>query len=187
LWGCVFDEDRRTGSVRSILKELRRCNCALDSLKAYYTDTECLDISFNGDISDDEIELRKENIKKRYIKDALDTIDTKWDEINKESCILDSVEAKRLKWLRHKIIVHYEKTESGLHVYNDIPPEGNGPITWMEPVEYFNSVREYVYKVFLLLTSNNWDKKSTDIDTFYSKTFWDRFMNGSTDLKPSNI
>ncbi len=58
LWGCVFDDDNRTGSVRSILKELRRDNFALDALKAYYSDTECLEISFSGDISEDEKNIK---------------------------------------------------------------------------------------------------------------------------------
>ena len=187
LWGCVFDEDSRTGSVRSILKELRRCNCSLDALKAFYTDTECLEISFEGNITDDEIELQKERIKKRHIEEQLESINREWEEINIGSGILDNVEAKRLKWLRHKIIVHYEKTGSGLHVYDDIPPEGNGPISWIEPVDYFNNVRGYVYKVFYLLTSTSWSAKSTDIDTFYSKAFWDRFMNGRTELEPTGI
>lgn len=187
LWGCVFDDDSRTGSVRSVLKELRRCNCSLDSLKAFYTDTDCLDISFNGEITEEEMKYQVERLKNQHIDEQLESINKAWNEINKESGILDTVEAKRLKWLRHKIIVHYERTETGLHVYNDIPPDGEGPITWMEPVIYFNSIRDYVYKVFQLLTSTSWDSSSTDIDTFYSKAFWNRFMNGQTELKPTGI
>lgn len=187
LWGCVFDEDSRTGSVRSILKELRRCNCALDSLKAFYTDTDCLDITFDGEITEEQKEHHIEMVKNRHVEEQLDFIDKTWKELNEESTILDNIEAKRLKWLRHKIIVHYEKTETGLHVYNDTPPDGEGPITWMEPVIYFNSVRDYVYKVFLLLTSTSWDNKSTAIDGFYSKAFWDRFANGETQLEPTGL
>ncbi|MCP4992331.1 MAG: hypothetical protein GY934_00890, partial [Gammaproteobacteria bacterium] len=82
LWGCIFDEDSRTGSVRSILKELRRCNCALDSLKAYYADTECLEITFEGEITEDEIERQKERLKKQHIKEKLGSINREWDEIN---------------------------------------------------------------------------------------------------------
>lgn len=187
LWGCVFDDDNRTGSVRSILKELRRDNFALDALKAYYSDTECLEISFSGDISEDEKKYQVEILKKHYIEDQINLINREWDSIDRESNLLDNVQAKRLKWLRHKIIVHYEQTDSGLYVYNDTPPDGDGPITWMEPVLYFRSVREYVYKVFLLLTLASWDTKATDIDSFYSKAFWDRFINGRTELKPTGI
>ena len=187
LWGCVFDEDSRTGSVRSILKELRRCNCALDSLKAFYTDTDCLNITFDGEITEEQKEHHIEMAKNRHVEEKLDFINNTWEELNEESAILDNIEAKRLKWLRHKIIVHYEKTETGLHVYNDTPPDGEGPITWMEPVIYFNSVRDYVYKVFLLLTSTSWDSQSTAIDGFYSKAFWDRFANGETKLEPTGL
>lgn len=187
LWGCVFDDDNRTGSVRSILKKLRRCSCALNALKAYHSDTECLDISFHGNISKEEKADQIERLKKQHIEEQIGVIDREWDSIDSGSDLLDNVEAKRLKWLRHKIIVHYEKTDSGLHVYNDIPPDGDGPITWMEPVLYFRSVREYVYKVFSLITSTSWDTKATDIHRFYSKAFWDRFINGRTELKPTGI
>lgn len=187
LWGCVFDEDNRTGSVRSILKELRRCDCALSALKAYYSDTECLDISFHGDISEEEKEYQIERLKTQHIEEQIGFIDSEWEQINSGSNILDSVEAKRLKWLRNKIIVHYEKTGSGLHVYNDIPPDGDGAVTWMEPVIYFRAVREYVYKTFCLITSTSWDTQAADIDRFYCKAFWDRFMNGRTELKPTGL
>ncbi|MCF6193949.1 MAG: hypothetical protein L3J46_06415 [Kangiellaceae bacterium] len=129
LWGCIFDKDTRTGSVRSILIELRRNSTALDSLKDYYSD--CTVLEFKSDPSDDEDFLR-ELAMNNHKKSQINSVNEQWEEIDKSSGIIDIDEAKRLKWIRHKIIVHYEKTESGLHVLTDSPPEGDGPLRWNE-------------------------------------------------------
>jgi hypothetical protein len=181
LWGCVFDEDPRTGSVRSILKELRRCSTALDALKEYYSD--CTVLEFKTAQNEDDDFLRELAIG-NYRKGQIDSVAEQWSEVDKGSGVINIDEAKRLKWVRHKIIVHYEKTDSGLHVLTDAPPDGDGPLRWNEPILYFEMVRAYIYKVFTLLTSTAWDEESTRIDSYYSKAFWNRVGNGTCDLPP---
>ncbi|MBV1881538.1 MAG: hypothetical protein KUG82_07885 [Pseudomonadales bacterium] len=183
LWGCVFDDDRRTGSIRSTLREIRRDDKVLEALKRYYSDSDCLDIVVEGVDNHSEIELHKVRAEENYSRKAIELIDSTWNDLDSNSSTLDTIQAKRLKWFRHKIVVHYEKTEHGLHGFEDEPPDGEGPMLWREPIDYFATIRPYVYKLFLLITSTSWDSSSTDIERLYCKAFWDRFKNGSTNIE----
>lgn len=185
LWASVLDKDPRTGSVRSILKELRRSDDALNAIRAYYSDPACFSAKVEGEGLDEDkaAKLEAEAIEKSTRENAA-SIDNQWAKIEKESPILNSVEAKRIIWARHKATAHIERTDTGIVALEDDPPYGDGKMTWNEPIHFFESVRPLVYEVYSLLSATHWDKRHTDISRFYASAFWDRFKNGKTELQP---
>ncbi len=185
ICAAILDKGNKTGSVRSALKELRRCSSALDALKAYNSEVACLDITISGGgLSEKDKELQTEQEKNRYRNEQISIINDKWKKIDAESKILSSTAADRILWARNKVISHFEKNDNSLIGLNDMPPDGAGPFTWREPIDFIENVREYVYEVFKLVTSTHWSDDFTKVDKFYVQAFWDRFKNGATDLKP---
>ncbi len=182
---AVLDDDSRTGSIRSVLKELRRCSCALDALKAYSSETTCLDIEVSGEgLSEKDKTLEIERAKKRHHQEGLTAIEERWKEVDAGSQILNTDAAKRIIWARNKVISHFDKTDEGLVGFDDIPPYGTGKFTWREPIDFMESIREYAYEVFLLVTSTGWSDDFIKANRFYVRAFWDRFKNGTTELEP---
>jgi hypothetical protein len=187
LYACVLDGDNRTGSVRSILKELRRDSAALDAIRAYYSDPTCLVASIEGEsLTPEFIEREKADAIRRSTDDSIRQMDNLWQKVNKESAILKTDEAKRMCWVRVKAVAHLEKTDSGIVALNETPPFGTGNLTYGEPVKFLATVRPYVYDVFALITSTSWGD-AEPLDRFYVQSFWDRFKNGHTDLKPPSL
>lgn len=181
----VLDNNPRTGSVRAILKELRRDTTALDALRAYYSDPTCLHVTVVGEGIDDEFkEKQKKRAIKQSVQDSLQSMNDSWARIVKDSSVLNTDAAKRMLWARHKTTAHIERTETGVVAPEDDPPFGEGKLTWDEPIKFFAEVRPFVYDVYSLITANHWGDDHTDISRFYAKAFWDRFKNGSTDLEP---
>jgi hypothetical protein len=181
----VLDENPRTGSVRAILKELRRDPATLDALRAYYCDTSCLHVTIEGEGLDAEtVERLKVQAIERSTQESLQSMNDQWARIQKDSRILDTDAAERMIWARHKTTAHLERTETGVVALEDGPPFGEGKLTWDEPIKFFAAVRPFAYDVYSLITANNWGDDHTDISRFYAKAFWDRFRNGSTDLEP---
>ena len=185
LSACVLDMNPRTGSVRSILKELRRDTQTLDAIRAYYSDPTCLEVSVEGKGVDANF-LERQRVKaiERSSQESIQSINNQWARIDKESSILSTDGAKRMIWARHTATAHLERTETGIVALEDDPPHGTGKLTWDEPIRFFESVRPLVYDVYSLITATHWDKKHTDISRFYAKAFWDRFKNGRTELEP---
>ncbi len=186
LWACVLDPDNRSGSVRSIFEQLRRDDeSALEAVKAYYADTTCLEVTVTGPDDDSEItERRKAELIREFVEEQTQAIDREWASVDTGSSILTGDASKRLRWARHKLIAHFDKTDNGLVAFDDDPPYGEGKLTWGEPFAFLETVRPYVYQVFLLITANHWGEDFTNLSKFYAASFWDRFKNGSTDLKP---
>lgn len=187
LSACVLDKNPITGSVRAILKELRRDSIAMDALRAFYSDPTCLETKVEGKGLDSATieQLKKEAIE-RSSQESAEAIDRTWAKIDKESSILNTDESKRILWARHKATAHIERTETGVVALDDDPPYGKGKLTWDEPIRFFESVRPLVYDVYYLTTATSWDKRHTDISRFYASAFWDRFKNGKTDMKPGD-
>lgn len=185
LYAAVLDPDPRTSSVRALLKQLRRDSSSLDALKQYYGETGCLDIEVRGEgITADFVETERARVLEQHSEQEIRRIDDQWAAIEDGSKILISDAAKRIKWARSEVVVHFQKKEDGLVALDDDPPCGEGKLTWGEPIAFLRRVRPYVYDVYLMLTANSWDSESTDISRFYCRAFWDRFKNGTTDLQP---
>lgn len=185
LWACVLDKNPHTGSIRSILKELRRDTAALDALRAYYSDTTGIVVEVAGQGLDDEfIEQQKKLTLQRHIEEAVQSFDARWASVDKDLSILQGDDAKRMIWARHKATAHFEKTATGIVALDDDPPYGKGKLTWDEPIRFLSKIRPYAYDVFLLLTANSWSDDFIKINRFYTRAFWDRFKNGKTDLEP---
>ena len=181
----VLDNNPRTGSVRAILKELRRDTTALDALRAYYSDPTCLHVTVVGEGIDDKFrEKQKERAIKQSVQDSLQSMNDQWARIEKDSSVLNTDAAKRMLWARHKTTAHIERTDTGVVALEDDPPFGEGKLTWDEPIKFFAAVRPFVYDVYSLITANSWGDDHTKISRFYAKAFWDRFKKGSTDLEP---
>lgn len=181
----VLDKNPSTGSVRAILKELRREPATLDALRAYYSDPTCLHVTVVGEGIDAEfLERQKVRAIKQSTQDSLQSMNDQWARIQEDSSILNTDAAKRMLWARHKTTAHIERTETGVVALEDDPPYGEGKLTWDEPIKFFAAVRPFVYDVYSLITANHWGDDHTDISRFYAKAFWDRFKNGSTDLEP---
>ncbi len=188
ICAAVLDDDQRTGSICAVLRELRRDSNALDALRAYYSDTSGLTVTVDGpNLSDDEVEELKRELLARHAEEAVERINTQWDKVDSDSVILNSDEARRLKWARNKVIAHFEKSGDRLVALDDDPPWGEGKLDWIEPIEFLDQLREHVYDVFLLITDNSWDTRGEGISKFYAAAFWDRFINGKTDMIPGNI
>jgi hypothetical protein len=184
LYACVLDGDNRTGSVRSILKELRRDPSALEAIRAYYSDRSCLVATIEGqNLTPEFIEQRTADAIRRSAEDSVLSINNLWRKVDEESAILKTVEAKRMYWARIKAVAHLEKTDGGIVGLDATPPCGEGNLTYGEPVKFLAMVRPYVYDVFALITSTSWDH-AEPLDRFYVQSFWDRFKNGHTDMKP---
>ena len=88
--------------------------------------------------------------------EAINLIDQRWAEIETNSGLLKSDTANRLGRARSKVIVHFERADNGLVALDDDPQIDEGKLTWREPITFMNSVREFTYDVFLLMTSNSW-------------------------------
>jgi len=182
-----LDGDSRTGSVRSILKELRRDSAALYAIRAYYSDPTCLVASLKGEnLTPDFVDERKADAIRRSRENSIASMNNLWQQVDLESVILNTDEAKRMVWARVKAVAHLEKTDSGIVALDETPPFGAGKLTYGEPVKFLASVRQYVYDVFNLIASTSWSE-SEPIDRFYVQAFWDRFKNGHTDLKPPSL
>jgi hypothetical protein len=106
--------------------------------------------------------------------------------VDKDSAILGTDEAKRMCWARVKAVAHLDKTDSGIVALDDAPPFGAGKLTWDEPVRFLSTVAPYVYDVFCLITATLW-ANADDVNLFHVRTFWDRFKNGHTELKPPSF
>jgi len=185
LWACVLDKNPHTGSIRSILKELRRDSKALDALRAYYSDTTGLVVEVAGDDLEDEfIEQQKTATIQRHAEEAVQSFNERWCKVDEESTLLQSNDAKRMIWARHKATAHFERTPTGIVALDDDPPYGKGKLTWDEPIKFLSKIRPYAYDVFLLLTANSWSSDFINVNQFYTRAFWDRFKNGTTDLEP---
>ena len=185
LSASVLDEIPRTGSVRAILKELRRDTKALDALRAYYSDPTCLHVTVVGEGLDEEfLEKQKQRAIEQSTQESIQSINDQWARIDKGSEILSTDAAKRMVWARNKTTAHLERTENGVVALEDDPPHGEGKLTWDEPFKFLETVRSYVYDVYSLITGNHWGDDHTVISRFYAKAFWDRFKNGSTELEP---
>lgn len=188
LYAAVFDDNPRTGSVRAILKELRRDTKALDALREYHSDPDCLEIEVTGDnVSAEDITLHTETMKARHRRDAISSFDALWSKIDQNSNILNTDEAQRIKWARVKFVAHFDKTDKGLVAIDDEPDVGEGVLKWGEPTDLLNAIHEYAYDVFLLITRTSWGNDFTSISRFYAEAFWDRLKNGSTDLEPPKL
>ena len=183
----MLDKNPTTGSVRAILKELRRDPTALDALRAYYSDPTCLEVAVDGKgLEEGFIERCKAEAIDRSSRESAQAIDREWAKLDKESAILHADSAKRILWARHKATAHIERTETGVVALEDDPPYGKEKLTWAEPIRFFETVRPLVYDVYYLITATRWTKRHTDISRFYAAAFWDRFKNGRTSLKPSD-
>lgn len=184
LYACVLDGDARTGSVRSILKELRRNSVALDAVRAYYADPTCLVARIEGqDLAPELIEREQAAAIRRTTEDSLLSVNNLWRKVDKDSAVLNTDDAKRMCWARVKAVAHLEKTDIGIVALDETPPFGTGKLTYGEPISFLAAVRPYVYDMFALITSTSWSD-AEPIDRFYVQAFWDRFKNGHTDLKP---
>lgn len=185
ICACVLDNDKRTGSIRSILKELRRDTEALDALRAYYSDKDCIDVDISGDDLDAEfIKQEKLSTIERMHDEGIQSINDQWWSIHNKSSQLNNDSAKRMLWARNKAIAHFEKKPTGIVALHDTPPYGDSDLTWIEPVEFLQSIRPFVYDVFALITATSWGDDTTKINQFYAKAFWDRFKSGNTDMRP---
>jgi hypothetical protein len=187
LYACVLDAHARTGSVRSILKELRRDSAALDAIRAYYSDTAGLTVTVEGrDLTAELIEKVKCDALRRSREDSILSTNSLWQKVDSESTVLNTDEAKRICWARVKAIAHLEKTDVGIVGLDEMPPFGTGKLTYGEPIAFLARVRPFVYDVFALVTSTSW-ANAEPIDRFYVQAFWDRFKNGRTDLTPPSL
>lgn len=185
LSAAVLDRHPRTGSVRAILKELRREPDTLDALRAYYSDPTCLHVTIEGEGLDAEtVERLKVQAIERSSEESLQAMNAQWERIDKESGVLNNDAAKRILWARHKTTAHIERTETGVVALEDDPPFGEGKLKWDDPIRFLAEIRPYVYDVYALITANHWGDDHTVISRFYARAFWDRFKNGSTDLDP---
>ncbi len=182
LYACVLDDDTRTASVRSVLKELRRDDLALDALRAYYGDPSAIDVAIDPLPLDQTLaEQALANERQRISAELVLQIEEGWKTVDKGSSILNTDAARRMCWARVKATAHFERTVTGLVALTDQPPWGDGPLTWREPIDFLHSVAPYVYDVIGLLSANRWTKS---YNTFYVRAFWDRFKNGRTALEP---
>ncbi len=146
---CVLDKNPITGSVRAILKELRRDSIAMDALRAYYSDRTCLKATVEGtNLNAATIERRTAEAIEKSVQESIDSIDRTWAGIDKDSSILNNDQAKRILWARHKTTAHIERTDTGVVALEDVPPYGTGSLTWNEPILFFESVRSLVYDVY---------------------------------------
>jgi hypothetical protein len=187
LWACVLDGNRRTASVRSIVRELRGNAKAIPALKNYYSDATCLTVevaSPAGSLDPEITERVQRQEAERFCREQAESIDRQWSKVDQGGAVLNGIDAKRLIWARHKVVAHFEKSPSGVVAISDTPPFGDGPLRWEEPLVYMASVREYVYSVFTLITANHWSHDFKSVNSFYAKAFWDRFKRGSTELEP---
>ncbi len=67
------------------------------------------------------------------------------------------------------------------------PLDGLEGFSWGEPIEFYRTVRPYVYKFYLLVTRTEWDEQSPEITEFYAKGFWERFKTGVNELEAPQI
>ena len=183
----VLDETRDCGSIRAILRELRRDDEAIDALRSFYSDTTALNIVVTGDsLSKDDKQAEIDRTRAEFRDEQLKEVDELWDKIEKRSDILRSESAQRIRWVRNKLVSHFEQGEKGLITFEDMPI-GDESMTWGEPGDYFNSVREYVYLVYLFLTRNSWDENFVQLSRFHAACFWERLKKGACDLEPSDF
>jgi len=192
IWACILDTGKNAASVRSILKILRKKE-KMNAIRAYYTDRNAMTIKVEV-YGDDEfpaeyVESEEARTIQRSVDDSLASMDAQWAEIDEASNLLDSVDAKRLVWARHNTTAHFRASPTGLIALDDDPvdgqgiPIGTGKLNWNEPIRYLEHVRRFVYNVFGIVTATSWPGGDA-LSRFYSKSFWDRFKNGRTDLEP---
>jgi hypothetical protein len=185
LGAVVLDADNRTGSVRSMLKELRRDPAPLAALKAYYADPLSLDVTIEGDDLDEGfLEQERQSSLERSVRESSQAIDDQWARIDDGSGCLKDLSAQRVMWARNKAIAHAERHDDGIFALWDDPPYEGGKLRWSEPIEFLSALRPYVYHVYGLLTSTYWGDDNARISEFYARAFWDRVKNGSTDMRP---
>ncbi len=192
IWACILDTGKNAASVRSILKILRKKE-RMDAIRAYYTDRTALTVKVevygDDEIPAEYVESEEARTIQQSVDDSLASMDAQWAEIDKESNLLDSVDAERLVWARHNSTAHFRASPTGLIALDDDPvdgqgiPIGTGKLNWNEPIHYLERVRPFVYNVFGIVTATSWPGGDA-LSRFYAKSFWDRFKNGRTDLEP---
>ena len=187
LYACVLDSHKKSGSVRAILKELRREPAIREALWGYSCDPSSLTVTVentNGVEDEAAIEAVKVNALRRAYEDSVRSMDALWNTV--QDCgVLRSTDAKRMAWARVKAVAHLERTDNGLVLLDHEPPFGEGELTFGEPIRFLRTVAPFVYDVFALVTANSWGD-AEPLDRFYVQSFWDRLKNGRTNLKLPN-
>ncbi len=182
---CVLDSSKSVGSVTAIVKELCKRPKALEAIKAYYADSDCLVATLeNGVLSPDDAEYERARAIERSVESTLKSIEDQWATIlSTQAAVLDGDASRRMKWARDKLVAHFEKSSIGLLPLDAQPPAGGDQLTWLEPVNFIYTARSLVYDTFALVTSTSWDAERVEISSFYARAFWDRLKNGKTALR----
>lgn len=122
-----------------------------------------------------------DRLLKDRINEESDIFNKRLSELPKIDEIIESKEAKRLKWARNKAIAHYETTVASVVALSDLPPFGDGLLTWNEPIAFLRRVKPAMYEMFLFVLATSWSQGHFDA---YARAFWDRLANGRTDVRP---
>lgn len=185
LHACVLDSARGAGSVAAIVKNLKKSASPIDALRAYYADPTCLVAEVeSSDLSKEEEKAECERAIQRSLAETLSSIDSQWAAIQRaEAGLLESISAKRIRWVRNKMVAHFEQSGSGLVALDADPPAGDGKLTWSEPSQFLETIRQFVYDVFLLVTSTSWGDDAAAIDKFYAEAFFERLRSGNSTMK----
>ncbi|MEM6484619.1 MAG: hypothetical protein AAF662_06500 [Pseudomonadota bacterium] len=183
LCAGVLDNDRRSVSVRKILRQLRADNGRDKQILREYQSDPCgltIEIATSSDstLNETTIAQQRDNYRSR----AVTRFDELWDRIESCSCILSGDAARRLTLARNKVIAHFDATETGLHDFASV--EGLEGFSWSEPIEFFRLIRGFAYGVYLLITGTEWDSESSKTTRFYAASFWERVRKGTSALEP---
>lgn len=172
---CISDKgNSKSVSLRAIVDKLLQPTEKYQLLLGeYYSTPEAFKIKIEGGDGDLNAVLRKTK------DECLNNLREEYSAISRGySEIFDSISSKRLKWARDKIVAHFErKPNQNQLIQLDVPPPfGDGVFTWLEPIEYFESCKDYIYQVFRLITSNSWhssimEHATKECDEFWSKIF----------------
>jgi hypothetical protein len=193
---AFLDGDKRSGSIRAVIANLKSNQTLIDALRSYYGNPNAYEITVTRStegpaLTEKTIEsaIAYERMQKQL--DRIEHLDSIWLRIDAQAEVLDSVEANRLLWARDKTIAHWEKsTDNGeLVLISDVPtrdgsPIGSGPLTIDEPLISLRKMLDVGYDLFELLTGVRWSLDFQRTRSFYARVFWDRFKNGRSEMKP---
>lgn len=184
LCAAVLDSTRGSLSLAKMSNQLRLGSRTTDLLRAYY----CEPTSFRVEVeaahfSEQEKKIYTDQLLMERINEERDKFNDRLMNLPDIDAITKSNEAKRLKWARDKAIAHYETTVSSAVALSDLPPHGEGHLTWNEPILFLKRIKPVMYDVFLLVMATSWTRGYFDS---YAQAFWDRLANGRTEITPAS-